>query len=406
MPHPRFVPITSLVIAAALLGACSSDPDPNASESSTSSLATTTTLSVEEAATAYQEPGPFPVGITTLELPGGIKVEVWYPAVEGTTGTDAYDVRELVPRTVKDLLTADVPAIYTIEAGRDATAADGEFPLVLFSHGFSGLRQQSSFLTSHLASWGMIVAAPDHWSRDLNHVLDGVLGGAPVDANDSVDDLRLTRELIESENASSTSILSGHVDTSRVGAVGHSAGGGTVLGLAADEDIAGNVSLASGAGLRGGRDDVTTTTTTPLQLPKVPSLFVAGANDAVVPWQSATKPAFDAAPPPSRFWLIDKVGHNGFDDFCTFGGGKGIIGVAEASGLSGFLDSAPQFRTLGEDGCLPPNQPVEDTFPIVLHVVTAWLREVFAEDQSGVGLSDAVAGEYIVDVTVEERLDE
>ena len=32
-------------------------------------------------------------------------------------------------------------------------------------------------------------------------------------------------------------------------------------------------------------------------------------------------------------WKIDGVGHNGFDDFCTFGNGTGIIGVAQASAL-------------------------------------------------------------------------
>jgi hypothetical protein len=135
----------------------------------------------------------------------------------------------------------------------------------------------------------------------------------------------------------------------------------------------------------------------------VPSLFVAGKVDQIVPWDEATRPAFDAAPAPSRLWLLDAVGHNGFDDFCTFGDGKGIIGVAEASGLSGFLDSAPQFRALGEDGCTPPAVPVTDTFPIVQHVVTAWLRNLFEIDPAPIGLDPSVAGEYAVAVEIEEK---
>ena len=55
----------------------------------------------------------------------------------------------------------------------DAEVADGAFPVVLFSHGFTGIRVQSSFLMSHLASWGMVVVAPEHPSRDLTNVLGG-----------------------------------------------------------------------------------------------------------------------------------------------------------------------------------------------------------------------------------------
>jgi predicted dienelactone hydrolase len=401
--------IGSAVVALAILtGACSSSDSPDASNPTdaptTPTIATPTTLSTAAAAAAYTEPGPFPVGVTTLELDGGIPVEIWYPAVAGSTGEVSYDMRDKVPQTVKDLLTADVPAIYTITAGRDAdVAADGAFPLVLFSHGFSGIREQSSFLTAHLASWGMIVAAPDHWSRDLYHVLDRTLGGPTIVTNDSVDDLRFTRALIEDENSRADSRFFGRVDATRIAAVGHSAGGGSVLGLAPDDGIAGYVSLASGAS-NGAPDTPNTPTTAAPALPATPSLFVAGQLDAIVPWDEATKPAFDAAPAPSRFWLLDGVGHNGFDDFCTFGDGKGIIGVAEASGLSGFLDSAPQFRALGEDGCLPPAAPVADTFPIVRHVVTAWLRELFGVDAQPVGLSSDVAGEYSVPVTIEEKL--
>ena len=102
---------------------------------------------------------------------------------------------------------------------------------------------------------------------------------------------------------------------------------------------------------------------------------MAGHVDGVVPWDAVTRAAYEAAPPPSELWVLDGVGHNGFDDFCTFGGGTGIIGVAEASGLGSFLDAQPQFRALGEDGCIPPAVPVVETFPVVLHVVTAWLRQ-------------------------------
>jgi dienelactone hydrolase len=384
--------VATTLVVAMLAVACSGDDDSSPEPGDT----TTTSLTAEQAAVAYTEPGPYPVGITTLELAGGVAVEVWYPAVEGTTGQDTYDVRDLVPASVQALLTADVPAEFTIDAGRDADVADSEFPLVLFSHGFTGIRQQSSFLTSHLASWGMVVAAPDHWSRDLAHVLGGVLGEPPPPERDDVEDLRETRALMAAEDESDGSRFEGHVGTDEVAAVGHSAGGGTVLGFAPDDGVVGYVSLASGAGVgRDAGDDVA--------LPDTPSLFVAGRLDGVVPWDTVSQAAFEEAPAPSELWVLDGVGHNGFDDFCTFGGGTGIIGVAEASGLGSFLDAQPRFRALGEDGCLPPAVPVAATFPVVQHVVTAWLREVLGLDAEPVGLGPDVAGSYPVEVQIDTK---
>ena len=139
---------------------------------------------------------------------------------------------------------------------------------------------------------------------------------------------------------------------------------------------------------------------TPPELPTKPSFFMAGTTDAIVPADTRTRPAFDAAPAPSLLWILEGVGHNGFDDFCTFGNGKGIIGVAEASGLGGLLESQPALRALGEDGCIPPSVPVADTFPIINHAVTSWLRSLFGIDAEPVGLGPSVADAYAVPVEI------
>jgi len=356
--------------------------------------APTTTVDPVALATAYAEPGDFPVGVTTLQLAAGNQVEIWYPAVAGSSGTESYDVRDFVPEAIKTLLTADVPAVFEYAATRDADVADGQFPIVLFSHGFSGIRLQSTFLTSHLASWGMIVVSTDHWSRDLFHVLSAPVG----DRESAVGELLASLDLIVAEGASASSRFSGRVDDTRVIAVGHSAGGGTILGAAADDRVDGYVSLASGVGI--GRD---TNTTAPLELPNKPSFFMAGALDAVTPPHTVTRPAYEQVPGPSRLWVIDGVGHNGFDDFCTFGNGKGIIGVAEASGLGPLLAAQPQLKTLGEDGCLPPAAPVADAFPIIRHAVTAQLRVWFGIDASPVGLGPEAASAYSLAVEIAEK---
>ena len=402
----RFVTASAMVVVLGFATTgCSSGDGGSATTGDTTAAGdstTTTTLDPAVAAAAYTEPGPYPVGVATLELEPDHLVEVWYPAVEGTTGEVTYDVRDFVAPAIESLLTADIPASFTIDAGRDASLADGAFPLVLFSHGFAGIRLQSSFLTAHLASWGIIVAAPDHPARDLYHATTFALG----DPATAVDDLRATRVLLETQNADDASRFAGHVDITRIAAMGHSAGGATVLGIAPNDGIAGYVSLASGARIGGAPDDADdgATTTTAPALPAKPSLFVAGRGDGVVAWDTVTEAAFDAAAAPSRIWVIDNAGHNAFDDFCTFGNGKGIIGIAEESGLGDFLDSQPQFRALGSDGCEPPNVAVADTFPIIRHVVTAWFRELFGIDATPIGLSSDVAGEYSVPVQIEERL--
>ena len=204
----------------------------------TTAAPTSTTLTMAELASAYSEPGPHPVGVTTMQLAKGPLVDVWYPAVEGTTGTETYDVRDFTPPAIKALLTGEAAATYSYAAGRDADLAEGEHPVVLFSHGYTGIRLQSTFLTSHLASWGMIVVSPDHPSRDLTNVLAATASG---DRADSVDDLLQSLDLITAEGDDPASLFADHVDVEHVAAVGHSAGGGTILGAADDPRVDGYV---------------------------------------------------------------------------------------------------------------------------------------------------------------------
>jgi len=90
-----------------------------------------------------------------------LPTEVWYPASEEFRGKDVAegtrDNYELVP---------GLPPGWQ-EAVRDAEARKGPFPLVVFSHGFGGHRRQSTFLCTHLASHGYVVAAVDHTGNTI-----------------------------------------------------------------------------------------------------------------------------------------------------------------------------------------------------------------------------------------------
>ena len=224
-------------------------------------------------------PGPYAVGVTTRTLPEGGLVEVWYPAdASAAGGTVTYNVRDFLPPPVAALVPAEIDDTVTIDATRDATAAaDGPYPIVLFSHGFSAFRLGSSNLAQHLASWGMVVASTDHPSRDLLNSLGGTAEGQPP----AVDQLRSVRTYLTTLDADP--VLGGALDNERVALAGHSAGGGTVVDMALDEGILGYASYASGL-----RDAA----------PDVPSLFMAGELDAVVPAVERTTAAFDAAPSP------------------------------------------------------------------------------------------------------------
>ena len=114
---------------------------------------------------------------------------------------------------------------------------------MVFSHGYAGFRDQSTFLTARLASWGFVVAAPDHYSRDLTEVLGGPT--AATAKTTDVQDLKATIALMKAEDDSAASPFSHHVDLGLIGAVGHSAGGAAVEALAAtDRQVTTFVGLA------------------------------------------------------------------------------------------------------------------------------------------------------------------
>jgi predicted dienelactone hydrolase len=113
----------------------------------------------------------------------------------------------------------------------------GRQPVLVFSHGFGGCATQSKFMTEVLAAHGYWVFAPNHKDARCGGARSG--GGRP-DAPfrdpqswsdrsfiDRRDDIRAIQDAI----ATSPEYAS-RVDLNRVGYIGHSLGGYTVVGLA------------------------------------------------------------------------------------------------------------------------------------------------------------------------------
>lgn len=375
-----------------------STPLPTAPATTTTTTAppTTTPPTTTEASPLTLDlstPGPHPVGVTTRELPDGSLVEIWYPAAEGTTGTETYDLRDYTPDFLTPLLVNVTNAVFTYEASRDApvdTAADA-FPLVVFSHGFAGMRVQSTTLTAHLASHGMVVASPDHPSRDLRNVLANTASGQQSEA---IDQLTAVLDLaaIWNETFDGAGLnFQDRIDLGRIALVGHSAGGASVQGAAGDTRVAGYVALAAGGSPEG------------FDPPAVPGFFLAGSTDGVISPTERTRPAHLNAATPNWYLEIAQTGHNGFDDFCLFGDGTGIVGVAEQAGLGAILQAQPTLRVLGEDGCLPPAAPVELAHPLINHAVTVWLQWLFGAQSDLLGLEAESLDRFALGSVLAER---
>ncbi len=189
----RFAAAATLAAALATAPACSSGSSAKPAAPATS---TTTTPS---SPAPYAEPGPYAVGFTALHLADSRRVVVWYPAEpDGTDGhqQETIDLAGMLTPELQAMVPAESRVKYTANAYRDASPATdaAPYPVVIFSHGFAGYPEQSLDITTHLASWGFVVAAPDHVERSL----DGILGTAARDVakSDDVAVLQATLELV------------------------------------------------------------------------------------------------------------------------------------------------------------------------------------------------------------------
>ncbi|MGO9343314.1 MAG: alpha/beta hydrolase family protein [Acidimicrobiales bacterium] len=362
------VTLVALVVSGLFAAACGSTP-----HTTTGTTANTADL------TEFSGPGPYAAGTIQYDV-GGDPVVVWYPAAKAAVvgrQPDSYHLRAWLPSVISKLVPSSFPDTVTEDAYSEIPAAAGSFPVVLFSHGYSGYPEQSTFLTAHLATWGFIVVAADQLDRDLSAVILG--HASQVEPKADVGEQLAALHFVEKLDTTEGSVLFGHVDSAEVASLGHSAGGGTaVLVARADPAIRGWIALAG----------------VPAALPStpVPSLMISGSLDKTVP-TSKVKAFYNSVGGHKTLLVIDGYGHNVFDDVCTINHAHGgvVAGVNELH-----LPVPPAILQLATDGCSPPDLYPPTAWPLIDQAVTAQLRYDFGESStlptSGSSLDAAFSG--------------
>lgn len=207
---------------------------------------------------------------------------VYYPT-SGESGADASDPKA---------------------ATEDATIRDGRFPLLVFSHGVTGRGVFYAGELAALASAGYIVIAPDY---PLSNA-DSPGGPTIADVGNQPEDASYLIDIFTDETVGSTAEkVASHVDVEHIGAVGHSLGAVTSLGIGyasccADDRVD---AVASWAGifvpLKGEESPSP-------ERSDIPLLLVHGDRDGTVPYGSSVK-AFDAVDGPRWFITLPGAGH-------------------------------------------------------------------------------------------------
>lgn len=329
----------------------------------------------------FAAPGPYAAGVTTLVI-GDRKAEVWYPIEKQATRgkhRDVYEIAKWLPQSLQDLVASKgIKAPFVTDAYRGIRVSNhGPFPIVVFAHGFGGYRDQSTFLTTHLASWGFVVPSPDFLERGLG----AQLGQAPAQSRTERDLIDSTVAAVRRASHRKHDLLSGSVKAhAKIAIAGHSAGGRTAITYGAGSNVITYIPLAGAAAAF--RDQPAATPPRGKS-----SLYVAGANDGVVS-RAGIESFYKSVPAPTRLVTIDRVGHlNAMTDICEIGkGGGGVVKLAQDAGLP----VPAQLAKLGTDGCFAPNYKSRQVWPITRHFVVAQLRWAFGIDKKPRGLDPSI----------------
>jgi dienelactone hydrolase len=243
----------------------------------------------EPTRTAVTTPPPGAASSPAGPAPSGSAPAAPAPSVAGAAPDRRFPVDT---REIDFARGADRPLPTTVWYPADG---DGPFPLVLFSH---GLTSEPGAYASVLRAWaraGFVVAAPAY-----PHTSYGVRDLDPLDVINQPADAAevITGMLARNDRAGDP--LRGRIDTARIAAAGHSAGGITTIGMFSNNR---DDRLTAGIVLSGRR-----VLPVPFAGTPAPMLFVHGKLDRTVKYAEGLA-AFDAVPWPKAMMAVTKGGH-------------------------------------------------------------------------------------------------
>ncbi|MFT7519898.1 MAG: putative dienelactone hydrolase [Kiritimatiellia bacterium] len=312
-------------------------------------------------------PGVHSVGTFATTLPGVLgddtPLQVWYPTAESTGVKHRYD-------HFFDGIALDHPA----------PDCETTHPVIVFSHGNSGVRWQSYPIVERMVSHGYIVVAPDHVGNSLgspSQPFVDVLFRRPLDVAWSFD------------QAVSMPDLNGCIDPDAgYAAMGHSFGGYTTLVVAGAEIVRADVQALCDDGASGACDalakwDEDHEPTARMRMAddrvwaavalspwdagvlasgvdaiQVPTLIVTGSRDETTPLMPMVQSMYDGlSVEPRALATFPEGGHFSFIYGCGFVGDG--------------------------DGCGEDWVPLEDVRDATVGVALPWLGLASGDDRNG-----------------------
>ncbi|GAB4487149.1 MAG: carboxylic ester hydrolase [Anaerolineales bacterium] len=195
--------------------------------------------------------------------PRRIMVQVWYPAVPPPLGAvpapwlpEASQNAPLLSDFFKlpKFFFSHIPLAKTHSYNDLPVLPGGPYPVLVFSHGWDGFRQQSTYQMEELASRGYIVLAPDYaYGAMVTRYPNGDVAynnpaALPKDAPSEQyeiaarklvaqwsDDIRYTLDYFSAQNADASSPFYQTLNLEKIGAFGHSTGGGATIQFCATD---------------------------------------------------------------------------------------------------------------------------------------------------------------------------
>ncbi|MBI5528251.1 MAG: dienelactone hydrolase family protein [Deltaproteobacteria bacterium] len=314
--------------------------------------------------------GPYPVGVATGRVSyfyddgkkgeqRDIPVEIWYPADDAAAGMEkeSLDLRNLAPAWLLEKVTLEMDPIPT-DAVRDATVRRlGEaFPLVVFSHGAGGIRQQSVFFTVVLASHGFVVASPDHvggtaWDLVDPKNKDKEFGALMAESMPKrLEDFAVVTDWMLKRNEDSEDLFFGVIEPKKVGAAGHSFGAFTAVAAAANRRFQAVVPMAPPSNPYEAES-----------LARFPPVMIHGATKDKTMAYEQQKLLYDHVDPDKYLVGLKDGGHFSYTDLCSLP----IADIAAVFDLN--------VESYMSDGCGEENIPAQEAHRLTNKFSVAFL---------------------------------